>query len=73
MKMKRLKKISLAYVLQICAVLVIFGYPVNSSTNKPKEPSENNKTAENIFVPAAEIKTWSGKTADAPKFQVKFK
>jgi hypothetical protein len=39
--MKLLKKISLAYVLQIFAVILLFGYAVSSPLNKTKEAVTN--------------------------------
>ncbi|MEP7236794.1 MAG: hypothetical protein ABI685_02975 [Ferruginibacter sp.] len=71
--MKRLKKISLVYVLQVCAVVIIFAYPVKSSKDKPKQPAIDKRAAENIIAPAAVNKSWSGKTIEGTKFQVKFK
>lgn len=41
--MKRLKKISLAYALQIIAVIFLFGYAVKSPEHKMKAVSTNSR------------------------------
>jgi hypothetical protein len=40
--MKALKKISVAYALQVFAVIILFGYALSSSGNGKKETKNNN-------------------------------